>query len=95
MTEEQINTKGQVELCLEQIKRCDLFIGILGERYGSIPQNELLKELPPEYEDFVKEVENDGLSMTQLEMEYGVLQNAEASRNRAFFFFRRMQEIHI
>ena len=88
LTEEQINTKGQVELCLEQIKRCDLFLGILGERYGSIPQDELLNKLPPEYEDFVKEIGNDGLSMTQLEMEYGVLQNAEASRNRAFFFFR-------
>ena len=88
LTEEQINTKGQVQLCLEQIKRCDLFIGILGERYGSIPSKDLLKELPPEYEDFVTAVENDELSMTQLEMEYGVLQNAEASRNRAFFFFR-------
>ena len=88
LTEEQIDRKGQVELCLEQIKRCDLFIGILGERYGSIPTKELLKDLPPEYEDFVREVEDYELSMTQLEMEYGALQNSEASRNRAFFFFR-------
>ena len=32
LSQESLKTRSQLEQCLAQIKRCDLFVGILGER---------------------------------------------------------------
>ena len=87
ITEEQSQRKETVQYCLDEMKRCrPYFIGLLGERYGWLPQ---AKDFP------------DGLlkkqawlqpqiarrSATELEILHGVLNNPEMAR-RAFFYFR-------
>ena len=73
----------QLELCLSEVMRADLFIGILGERFGWVPSNyevdnkdglEWLDEMPK------------GCSMTELEMR-GFLKGGKKTR-KALFLFR-------
>ena len=68
-----------------EVERCNLFVGMLGERYGWVPDNydvsdepelEWLKEYPP------------GASVTELEMHSAALSDSEAAQERAFFFLR-------
>jgi hypothetical protein len=36
--------KSTLEVCLEHLRKCDIYIGIVGSRYGSIvPENQLKK----------------------------------------------------
>jgi hypothetical protein len=85
VTDEQ-KAAGQVlPICLAEIERCrPYFIGLLGERYGppvsSVP-------LPPE---LICELALAGeleLSLTELEIQHGVLRNP-AMAEHAFFYFR-------
>ena len=60
-----------IDACLKEIKTAQCFIGILGERYGWCPGIKELsksKMLKGNYPDLVK----SGMSMTELEMQYGV-----------------------
>lgn len=71
---------------MEEVLKCQLFIGILGERYGYVPQSY----------DSVKDNTNlswvlnypPGLSVTELEFHLGALANAEENKQRAFFYLR-------
>lgn len=71
-------------ICLEEIKRCrPYFIGILGERYGWIPETipeDLIEREPWLYE-------NPNSSVTELEILHGVLNNPEMAEH-AFFYLR-------
>ncbi|MCX6844512.1 MAG: tetratricopeptide repeat protein [candidate division WOR-3 bacterium] len=71
-------------ICLEEIRRCrPYFIGILGERYGSLPE-----ELPPDLldrEPWLKEHLKH--SLTELEIWHGVLNDPKMA-GRSFFYFR-------
>uniref|UniRef100_A0A670ZIA4 Uncharacterized protein n=1 Tax=Pseudonaja textilis TaxID=8673 RepID=A0A670ZIA4_PSETE len=49
ITEHESQRNKQVELCLSEVSRSDLFIGILGERYGHVPKETSLPE-EPQYE---------------------------------------------
>ena len=73
-------------ICLEEIKRCrPYFIGLLGERYGWVPDTispEVIKREP-----WLAEHVHDRKSVTELEILHGVLNNPEMS-NRACFYFR-------
>lgn len=77
--------EGQVlPICLQEIHECrPYFIGLLGERYGWIPD-----EIAPELidrEPWLKEhLEH---SVTELEILHGVLRNPGMARH-AFFYFR-------
>ena len=88
LSQEQVAARGAVELCLEQVTSCSLFLGILGERYGWVPGPQLLAALPAQYGELGSRAAGRGYSMTQLEMECGVLGDAAAARDKAFFFFR-------
>lgn len=84
ITEEQ-KSEGQVlPICLAEINRCrPYFIGLLGERYGWIPE-----EINPalvEQEPWLKE--NFKRSVTELEILHGVLNNSEMTE-KALFYFR-------
>lgn len=73
-------------ICLDEIEACrPYFIGILGDRYGTIPAT-----LPPEIRQtkyaWLKKHRNRA-SITELEILYGVL-NDPAMEKRAFFYFR-------
>jgi len=84
ITNEQ-KAEGQVlPICLEEIQRCrPYFIGLLGERYGWIPESidsELIEREPW----LVEQLDH---SVTELEILHGVLNNPEMSE-RALFYFR-------
>ncbi|MBN2088152.1 tetratricopeptide repeat protein [candidate division KSB1 bacterium] len=87
ITEEEIN-EGKVEQkvlksCLDEIQRNHtIFIGILGERYGWIPEN-----IPDDLIAGLGLEPLHGKSVTELEIIYGVLRNPGISKN-AFFYFR-------
>ena len=77
--------QGEVlPICLQEIRNCrPFFIGILGQRYGWIPQqipNELL-----EREGWLDERQQH--SITELEILHGVL-NDPLMQKTAFFYFR-------
>ena len=90
VTEEQLERGDVIEICLREIDRCrPYFIGILGDRYGWIPGPEEYKKQNKIMEDFswVKKDIEEGLSITEIEIQYGVLRNP-VMESRAFFYFR-------
>jgi tetratricopeptide (TPR) repeat protein len=84
ITDEEKAEGKVLPLCLEEIKGCrPYFIGLLGERYGWIPE-EITSELI-EAESWLSEHLNH--SVTELEIIYGVLKNPDMAEH-AFFYFR-------
>jgi nephrocystin-3 len=84
ITDEQQAEGKVLPICLEEIKRCrPFFIGLLGERYGWIPDQipDALKQREPWL------IEHEYKSVTELEILHGVLRNP-AMDNRAYFYFR-------
>jgi tetratricopeptide (TPR) repeat protein len=84
ITEEEAEQGKVLEICLDEIKRSrPFFIGMLGERYGS-----LLDSLPEDAEHAHPWLtEHAGRSLTALEITHAVLRNPELAR-RSFFYFR-------
>jgi len=86
VTDEQAAEGKVLPICLEEIKRCrPYFIGLLGERYGWIPD-----ALPAdllEREPWLKEHLHGKTSVTELEVLHGVLRNPEMA-GHAYFYFR-------
>lgn len=86
ISEEQSTRKETLKLCLDEIRACrPFFVGLLGERYGWIPDDEaftpdLLDQQPWLYK-------SRGKSVTELEILHGVLNNPEMA-GKAFFYFR-------
>ena len=90
ITEEESRRGDVVPICLDEIDRCrPFFIGILGERYGWIPdlsdaQRSELKERMP----WAAEAVDRGCSLLELEIRYGAL-GYPSAQSRARFYFRR------
>jgi len=86
VTDEQKAEGKVLPICLEEIKRCrPYFIGLLGERYGWIPD-----AIPPEVierEPWLREHVHERKSVTELEILHGVLNNPDMAEH-AFFYFR-------
>jgi tetratricopeptide (TPR) repeat protein len=84
ITDEQKAEGKVLPICLAEIQRCrPYFIGLLGERYGWVPD-----EVPPviiEQEPWLAEFR--GHSVTELEILHGVLNNPQMA-DHAFFYFR-------
>lgn len=84
ITDEEKAEGKVLPLCLEEIKNCrPYFIGILGERYGWMP-DEISEDLITR-EPWLKEHLN--CSVTELEILHGVLKNPDMAEH-AFFYFR-------
>lgn len=84
VTDEQKAEGKVLPICLEEIRRCrPYFIGVLGERYGWVP-DEIPQELI-EREEWLKE--HFSHSVTELEILHGVLRNPDMAEH-AFFYFR-------
>jgi hypothetical protein len=84
VTEEEAEHGKALEVCLDEIEHCrPFFIGILGERYGSVPTK------VPEDTEFTHLwlAEYKSHSLTALEIIHGVLRNPDLV-HRAFFYFR-------
>ncbi|HYG57157.1 MAG TPA: DUF4062 domain-containing protein, partial [Symbiobacteriaceae bacterium] len=84
ITEEDQQADRVLPLCLELVDRCrPYFIGLLGDRYGWVPV-----QIPPDLlraEPWLDQFRNR--SVTELEMQHGVLNHAR-EQTRAFFYFR-------
>lgn len=96
VTEEESKNGQTVEVCLEEIDRCrhcpPFFIGFLGERYGWIPRTNDLEQYWKTHSEClyaakIREGLEKGISVTELEMQYGFLENPE-QKDHARFFFR-------
>ncbi len=77
------------EICLKEIEASrPFFIGIIGDRYGWIPSEEDFPENSSLFESFpwVKEDIKNGLSITEIEIQYGVLRNKLPLK--AFFYIK-------
>ncbi|MCF7918469.1 MAG: tetratricopeptide repeat protein [Candidatus Cloacimonetes bacterium] len=86
IAEEQSTRKETLKLCLDEIRACrPFFIGLLGERYGWIPDDDAYTADLEEEQSWIKELH--GRSVTELEILHGVLRNPEMA-GRAFFYFR-------
>ena len=84
VTDEQMKEGKTLPICLAEIQRCrPYFIGLLGERYGWVP-DEIPQELINQ-EPWLKE--HLDLSVTELEILHGVLNNPEMAEH-SFFYFR-------
>jgi nephrocystin-3 len=84
ITQEQSERGEVLPICLDEIHRCrPYFLGLLGERYGWVPD-----AIPPqliEREPWLREHLKH--SVTELEILHGVLNNP-AMAEHAFFYFR-------
>ena len=74
-----------LELCLSEIKRCQFFIGILGSRYGYVPNK---YDVPDTQEYQWLKTYPAGASVTELEMHSGALCEPGKLGRNAFFFIR-------
>jgi tetratricopeptide (TPR) repeat protein len=84
ITDEEAQGGKVLPICLGEIDRCrPYFLGLLGERYGWVPD-----EIPAtllEEQSWLAEM--PGRSVTELEIWHGVL-NKPSDRPEAFFYFR-------
>lgn len=92
ITEEEAKKDRQLSLCLSEVVRSQIFIGILGERYGHVPKAYSLPLLP-EYQWM--QTYPVGRSITELEaMQF--LQSCKTSKSghpNALFYFRNPEAI--
>jgi tetratricopeptide (TPR) repeat protein len=99
VTEEESMNGATVEICLAEIDRCrdfpPFFIGFVGERYGWIPKDEDLaaywqRHAESAYANPIRQAVKRGISVTELEMELGVLGEgaAENIHGHALFLLR-------
>lgn len=73
------------DVCLDEIDRCKPpMIVILGDRYGTVPKAEIIREASARKNLFLDDYE---LSLTALEIEYGSL--CPARRDSPAFFYER------
>jgi len=96
ITAEEAKQSKVVKICLDEIKRTrPFFIGIIGERYGWCPTvseigNE--SELKEQYE-WVLDAVSRKLSITEIEIQYGVLKNPAPME--AFFYIKDPQKLQV
>nr|XP_055057550.1 telomerase protein component 1-like [Misgurnus anguillicaudatus] len=83
VTEEE--SSRTVELCLSEVCRSQLLLGILGERYGLVPPRPNLPELP-QYNWLGSAP--DGLSITEMEIRQFEALYPDSAQSRMFFYFR-------
>lgn len=95
VTEEESHSGKVVEICLREIENSHpFFIGIVGNRYGWCPpieeldKNENLKNI---WGEWLQDDLKNGLSVTEIEMQYGVLRSK--SELNANFFIKQPEEI--
>ena len=84
---EEEREKNVLNVCLDEIERCHpFFIGLLGDRYGWVPDPEgkRISDISAGKALFLP---NKGKSVTALEIEFGVLVNPKQIK-RSMFYFR-------
>ena len=91
ITEEESKSGKVVEICLREIENSiPFFIGIIGNRYGWVPEK---KDIGENVTDRFKDVSNyleRHLSVTEMEMQFGVLAREEDMH--AFFYIKEGED---
>lgn len=90
ISEEESKTGKVVEICLQEIEQSrPFFIGLLGNRYGWCPSMEELEKntLLRERYGWIEDDIVHGLSVTEMEIQYGVLRNPD--KIDAYFYIRK------
>ena len=95
ITEEKSKQGLVTQICLQEIDNSrPFFIGIIGERYGWVPDImnyddncDLFRQYP-----WVKKDIEDGLSITEIEIQYGVLRNSKPIN--AYFYIKETTDNH-
>ncbi|QVJ81667.1 nephrocystin-3 [Prevotella sp. khp1] len=91
ITEEEAKTGKVVEICLREIENSiPFFIGIIGNRYGWVPQKDDLSANVTERFPDVNTFIGQHLSVTEMEMQFGVLQREEDMH--AYFYIKDKME---
>ena len=84
MAQEDEREANVLKVCLDEIRRCrPFFIGLLGDRYGWVPPIERMKAAVVG-ESHIKP--EKGKSVTDLEIEFGVLASQEQLVRSVFYF---------
>ncbi|CAJ1072532.1 Hypothetical predicted protein [Xyrichtys novacula] len=83
VTEEE--SERAAELCLSEVCRSQMMVGILGERYGLVPPKPDLPDLP-QYSWLVKA--STGMSMTEMEIRQFQALYPDTAQQRMFCYFR-------
>lgn len=94
ITEEEAQNGKVVEICLNEIDNSHpFFVGLVGRRYGWCPSNEELQSNHNLYERYgwIADDLDNGLSVTEIEMQYGVLRNPD--NMNAFFFIKDSDDV--
>lgn len=87
ITEEEAKSGKVVEICLREIENSiPFFIGIIGNRYGWVPEKKDLSENIIERFTDVNNYLERHLSVTEMEMQFGVLQRKEDMH--AYFYIK-------
>lgn len=91
ITDEESRSGKVVEICLQEIENSiPFFIGIIGNRYGWVPGvNDLGGNVTERFSE-VEEYIQRGLSVTEMEMQFGVLERKEDMH--AFFYIKKHEE---
>lgn len=90
ISEEAVKSYKLLELCLREVLRCSpFFIGIIGDKYGTIVSSKELENLRSDYRDAIGDDIPHGISLTELEIRAGVF----IPRNNEFscFFIKKQQ----
>jgi nephrocystin-3 len=93
-TEENVTSSRVIRTCLEEVDRSrPYFIGITGDRYGTVPKateiasdSELIQKFP-----WVSDAIAEGASLIDLEFRHGALNHTieDANTPRVFFYVRQ------
>ena len=87
ITEEEAKTGKVIEICLREIENSiPFFIGIIGNRYGWVPEKKDISENVTERFADVNNYLEHHLSVTEMEMQFGVLQREEDMH--AYFYIK-------
>ena len=90
ITEDEAKNGKVVDICLREVENSvPFFIGIIGNRYGWIPKKEDLWEGTIDRYAQVEEYLKKHLSVTEMEMQFGVLQRKE--KLHAYFYIKDQQ----
>lgn len=94
ITEEEARSGKVVEICMDEIVRSrPFFIGLIGGMYGTVPKkgdDSITEKLLTKY-PWIDDCVHSGLSITEMEMQFGVLNNPD--HVYAYFFHREESSI--
>lgn len=90
ITEKEAQQGKVLPICLAEIDRSrPYFIGLLGERYGWVPEKDLYDSSLLLDQSWLEE-HRGGKSVTELEILHGVLNNPEMAGQVSFFLAQRL-----